>query len=449
MVKLFAVAPEIEINNHLFSLLAFIKQKYSDRSIILVLVESWYSLLKNSDEIKEFVDDIFPLTEKIISSGYDVIVFQNTNYQKIKADIERGIWNDNIVKLFLPKAFYLTESNAFRNEKTNYFTFSPFQDTQRFFFLFNNGSSIKKQLCIRYLNNGDLTNPLFMSVHNCYSYQSYSHENQCEKMCSIIDILSNEFFINKKRIVVLIPKSCNEYMSFLRMRFKTDLREDDKYVARLNIPGTHFYVKVVYEHNNGLLPFINFVLVDIKNNSSQLDSIIYRDRLELIKENKTYIMQLENYKNLVNEVIREQPCLSDQELHEITNHFIAIFSMLFLRIKSGNNGVGNVLKRRVKALAVFIKYYVKSYNPLANIESIAEEIKQLYGYCADSAEVIAEFKYIYSSVCEVMERNINSLPKLIDLYSCEELIATFGIPKEEFGYRHMILKRNYPFVERI
>lgn len=395
-------------------------------------------------ELRKYVERIIPFTEEIITSG-DVIFLSNSNYKKIERDIERGAIEDKIIQLFFPESFFLTESNVFRNEKSSFFTFSPFQDTQRFFSLLHDGSSIKKQLCIRYVNKGDFTNPLFMSIHKCFSFQQYSFVNQCNNICSVIDFLSKEYLIEKNKIVVRIPKTCKEYLRPMIKLFKVNMCNDETCVARLDIPGTHYYVKILYDHNNGFLPFANFVLVDIKNNLSKLDSIIFQDRLELIKEKKTYIMQLDRYKKLVDEVIRDQPRLLDQELHEVTNHYITIFSLLYMQINSSNKGVGSELKRRVKAFVVFVKYYVTEYDPFKNIESVAEEVKKLYGFDSDSREIITAFRKIYSLVSETMEKNIRNLPKIKDVYSIEELSASFGIPKEQFGYRHIGLTDNYPF----
>ena len=341
MTRLIFVDTGKEINQDVMSLMAFLVETYSDRQILLALEEALYNSL--TKEFKKSSYLIVPFTEKLISSGDEVVVFQNSNYDKIKRDIARGAINDKIVKLFMPDAFFLTESNIFRNETSSYFTFSPFQDTQRFFSSLSDGSSIKRQLCIRYINKGDLTNPLFMSVHICYSYQRYSYENQWKNICFVIDILSNEYLIEKNRILIRYHKSCKAYIQPQMEEYKTEMCDDDNFVAHLNIPGTHFYVKVFYEHDNGLLPFVNFVLVDIRNNLSKLDSIIYQDRLELIKESKTYIMELDRYKRLVEEVTRNQPQLLNQELHELTNHFIAIFSLLYMRIKGSNKGVENIM----------------------------------------------------------------------------------------------------------
>lgn len=445
MAKLYIVYTGKVITQELLSLMTYLKEKFVDKTIVLTLVNSLDDSLYKSGELNKWVAKTVPFTEDILTSGHEVIVLQNSNYKKIQRDIGSGALSDRVVRLFSPEAFFLTESDVFRNEKGNYFTFSPFQDTQPFYSLLNCGSSIKKQLCVRYINKGDLSNPLFMSVHSCYSYQRYMFENQCEKMCSVIDTLSKEYLIDKKRIVVRFPKTCNEYMQLLQQKYKTDMRDDEKYVAHLDIPGKHFYVKVVYEHDNGLIPFANFVLVDVGNNTSKLDSIIFQDRLELIKENKTYIMQLDRYKGLVDEVCRNQPYLSNQQLHELTNHFIAIFSLLYMNIRGSNKGVGNELRRKVKALVVFLKYYVTDYNPFNNIGAVAEEVKRLYGFDSDSTAVITDFKNIYSLVSEVMAKNISNLPQLQEKYTSEELSATFGIPKEEFGNRHAISRKNYPF----
>lgn len=431
-----------EINKDILSLLYFAKKKYTDKTIVFVMMHPADMLL---NEIRKRVDQIVPFKEEIIASKNDVVVLQNANFKKIKSDLEKGVMENNIIKLFTPDAFYLTESDVFRNDNTSFFTFSPFQDTQPLFSLLHVGSSIKKQLCIRYINSGDLTNPLFMPVHQCFSYQHYLLMNQCNTICSVIDTLSREYKIDKDRVTVIFPECCKEYLSPLRKKFKSQERRDGMLTAHLDIPGVHYYVKVTYEHENGVLPFANFVLVDVKNNASKLDSILFQDRLELIKEKKQYIMQLQRYQRLVEEVLRDQPCLLDQQLHEISNHYITIITLLCMNIKAGNKGVGSELKRKVKALAIFVKYYVVGYDPLKNLAAVAEEVMCLLGLDYDNTEVIKEFLKTYKSVSEVMEKNIGELSKMIDIYTDKELAATFGIPKEYFGYRRVCYADNYSF----
>ena len=70
----------------------------------------------------------------------------------------------------------------------------------------------------------------------------------------------------------------------------------------------------------------------------------------------------------------------------------------------------------------------------------------MYGFDSDCTEVISEFMHMYTSVNKVMEKNISKLERLKDMYSYEELITSFGIPKEEFGYRHTYFSDNYPFI---
>lgn len=57
-----------------------------------------------------------------------------------------------ILDCFRGVADSLEESSRYRGGKENFFTFSPFQDTENLFLSGEERQTIKRQLCIRYIN---------------------------------------------------------------------------------------------------------------------------------------------------------------------------------------------------------------------------------------------------------------------------------------------------------
>lgn len=362
----------------------------------------------------------------------NAIIIENNDFEIFSSHLKTGFYEDTVIKLFWKNCFLLTESSRYRKNEPSYFTFSPFQDTQKYFLNFSVGKSIKKQLCIRYINKLDLTNPRNMNVHYCYSFQNYEYMNQSNIILDVVNALVNEFHLQKEKVEIHIPDSCLYLKSTYENAYITVIRPDAECEANLDLPGIHRYIYVCYRYYGQRLFFVNFVLVNIRGEYSKLDSIIYQERLGVLSEGVRYIMQQKKYKNLV-KLISGKNKMKQRALHELGNHLITIFTLYDLGIRASNKGVGNELRRKIKSLLILQKYYYPESDAIKNIYLVSDEVKKIFGLLTINNEVTNDFIKEYKKISEKLNENLERYNKHKEKYSISQAITSLGIPKEEFG----------------
>lgn len=178
-----------------------------------------------------------------------------------------------VLNVFSSVADRLEESSRYRGNKGNYFTFSPFQDTEQFFLNREKRQTVKRQLCIRYINKLDLTHPLAMNVQYCDTIQNYQIKNHCDTIVNILDILVQEFNLNQDKIIISAPQISKEYLTPIEKMYPVKYKESALMRAKLNIEGEHYYLKVGYRCDNRKIYFIHFVLVCFDKTKSQLSEM--------------------------------------------------------------------------------------------------------------------------------------------------------------------------------
>lgn len=346
-----------------------------------------------------------------------------------------------VLNRFRGVADSLEESRRYRGGKENFFTFSPFQDTEKLFLCEDKRQTIKRQLCIRYVNKLDLTHPLAMNVQYCDTIQNYQFKNHSDTIINILNSLVDEFCLEPDKLAITAPDICRSYLAQIEKKYPVKYKDSTLMRAKLNIDGDHYYLKVGYRCGQRKIYFIHFVLVSFDNTKSQLDSIIFEDRLALITESVDYIFDTEKYRALANLV--SGTGLSPLGIHEIANHYLCIYTIMSLGVRPGNKGAASELKRKIKSLFILYRYYYPNLDPIAHAYEIADSVRLACELEDFDSEIVDIFLRTYRSIEAELANNLVRYKK--SAYSQEEAFSTLGIPKEEFGYRRKVLQLQYHF----
>lgn len=318
----------------------------------------------------------------------------------------------------------------------NYFTFSPFQDTQDNFIRNRQAKNelfLKKQLCIRYINKLDLTNPLCLNIQVNYTFQNYQIMNQMKNIEEILKTVTRAMGVSFSDIYIEVPSGLASYFSGYSgsISFIKNARE-----ANLPISGSHIYLRVFIKYNRQNVVFGNFVLVNIGGGKSQLDSIFYQERMGMIKERVKFIFMRNKYSCFVGKL--SKVVTKNSSIHRIMNDFITINTLFRIGVVPKSKGVGSELKRKIKNLVVYVKYY-------CNMS--VDQLLDLYEEFVDHFHLESKhFKEIAAALKNLEIQQQSAIKKFLSSDKPNSFAHdTYGIPNEYFGFREKITKTDYSF----
>lgn len=345
----------------------------------------------------------------------------------------------NLQSLLTDAVFLNTiAASPLQREEESYFTFSPFQDTDKNFIeksIF--GLSIKRQVTLRYINSLDLTNPLALNLQDTVAIQDYQITNQSFNIIKIIKKISSIYKLNEDSIILEMPLGTESSYRCLN-NFFGQVNFKENLVANLPLGGEHKYIRVRYLWKGGTVVIGRFVLVNILvNGDAQLDSIFYPERLNMIFENKNYIFEQEKYSLIVTQ-LRKYDSLTSVSIHIVMNHLLVIVKMAEMKIRPSAKGVGNEMRRKIKSLLIFDHYYLDSQLDLFKYFKLVNRYLFYNKVSLESVftEISASTNRINKSISQLDKSSIDSL---------ENYISTYGVPREEFGFRMKVDVSEYMF----
>lgn len=324
----------------------------------------------------------------------------------------------------------LSESPLLRND-TNYFTFSPFLDTESNFKTLakSNDIYVKYQRTIRKINALNLTNPLNMNFQVTYSVQRYKRLNQLTFINELIESIRGAFFpeISKDDIEITYPDILHSYFLQTRSPFTlNEVKTTDRYRCKLDIPGSHIYIKVRMKYKTGSINVVDFVLVDYQKEDflSQLDSIWVEDLIDLLRENQRFIFDENKYSEEKNVVSRYTTDPRDQ--HIIINDIRIVLKLISLGVIPGSKGINSEVKRKIRKLYFYYYFYV-SFNSIELINIIQD-----IGLCEQYSDSVID---LFIKNIQQTESNYKKAVKTLKKKKMnrEEAQSSLGIPNEYYG----------------
>lgn len=323
----------------------------------------------------------------------------------------------------------MKESPLLRQDES-YFTFSPFQDTQKNFsaLKLSDHLYIKKQRTIRKLDSLNLTNPLNMNYQVTYAIQNYRIQNQLPIIVNLIEIIRTKFFpfISQNDIEITYPDTLDGFFNGLTQNYKlNEVPMSERYFSNLGLDGNHYYIKVRMAHNNGSINVVDFVLVNFQQNyMSQLDSIWVEDLIDLLHEKARYIFDEKKYKDIKKIVSNYTAVPRDQ--HVILNDLRVIFKMMDLGVYPAAKGINSEIKRKIRKLYFYYFYYVdKNINKLS-------DIVLAFGKEIDASDF--DIKIFLEELVKI-DKNYKSSTKSVQKKNIPREVAqsSYGIPNEYYG----------------
>lgn len=160
------------------------------------------------------------------------------------------------------------------------------------------------QPCVRSLESYKLKyNPIVSNFQELLSIFSYKHR-KISYYINLFDELNKKFLsLEKNRLYWQVQSTNSEVKKALRQNDFYNIIDSKSEQLRCDLPeitDNAFYLKVLYEYRNGLVPICNFVLIDQDKDSSRLDCAIFLDRLHFIINQKENVYDTELYSGLVN-----------------------------------------------------------------------------------------------------------------------------------------------------
>ena len=128
----------------------------------------------------------------------------------------------------------------------------------------------------------------------------------------------------------------------------------------------------------------------------------------------------------------------NSSIHRIMNDFITINTLFRIGVVPKSKGVGSELKRKIKNLVVYVKYYCNmSVNQLLD----------LYEEFVDHFHLESKhFKEIAAALKNFEIQQQSAIKKFLSSDKPNSFAHdTYGIPNEYFGFREKITKTDYSF----
>ncbi|MBW7650710.1 alanine--tRNA ligase-related protein [Anoxybacillus sp. ST4] len=159
------------------------------------------------------------------------------------------------------------------------------------------------QPCVRSLESYKLKyNPIVSNFQELLSIFSYKHRKISDYV-SLFDELNKTFLsLEKNNIYWQVESTNSEVKKALRQNDFYNIIDCKSEQLRCHLPDitqSAFYLKVLYEYRNGLVPICNFVLIDQEQDCCRLDCAIFLERLHFIMNQQDHVYDTELYSSLV------------------------------------------------------------------------------------------------------------------------------------------------------
>ncbi|USS90268.1 hypothetical protein [Fructilactobacillus carniphilus] len=343
----------------------------------------------------------------------------------------------------------LPASPVFRNDEKGFFTYSPYLDTVTNFTQTNTAKLVfKAQTCVRYLNNEQKLNldcPLSLNCQVQYAFQQYEQCNQTANMRRVIRGLMQTYGLKSEQIFVEAPRFLKNYLQELQ-EFRIKFVDAD-FTADLHNGAKNVYVKFYYYYFEMPCVFCNFALVNLNEDlgTSQLDSIVFQERLNMIKDQVPYPFARPEYQvcRLFLQEIIQQSRLNQLQIHRLLNDVLAIVSLAANEVPLTAKGAGSEFRRKVKHLCLYFEFYCGGLPPVVDLLTLIEKMAVIQGLSLGSLTKLAG----YLSTCEQQIQKFRAQygETEVSTATAAKLHQSKGVPLEVFGYRQPVRNDIYYF----
>lgn len=321
--------------------------------------------------------------------------------------MEKITYKEQLLAVF--NAQVLPESNLIRDDK-NLFTFSPIQDELTNFKLETKGVFYKEQTCFRQVYPANLINPLATPCQPLISLFSFQKIDFTEIINTFISAFLSKF-IQKNDIYVIIPDIPVIRQPFSKITDNIIPIEKKRLYCNIPLDGEHYYIKICVKYYDGLVTLMNFVLVNyLQGKFSQLDSVFFPLRLDMIKEKMKSIYESRNYHNCY------QKIYEIVQNHELTHFYVSQFEALSTLInkigKSSSHKHGYVLKKLAREI------FLESDCNDVPLNTLLETYPQMKD----------ELTKLYSDYSANIDRAIHRIQKSKVELSAKYAYETLGLP---------------------
>ena len=318
--------------------------------------------------------------------------------------MEKNFYVNDLRQIF--KAKVIPPSPLIRKDG-NLFTFSPIQDELEFFQESEQGIYYKEQVCFR---NAYPRNPISTPCQTLISLFSFHKTNYGH----IIDSFITKFlskWIQFDDIYIICPKISDVLGQMYNVTNRVIEIDESRLRCDVPLSGNHYYIKICVKFHSGLVTLMNFVLIDFHEGfQSQLDSVFFPLRLDMVRENAKSIYECRKYLPIYNKLY------TITQNHELT-HFLfsqlEAITVLYSEIGTfGNHKHSYALKKLARE--IFLECNLHNI-PLSEV---------LYEFPEIETELIKRYKEYSVN----LKKAINKIKKSKEKISAEYAYETLGVP---------------------
>lgn len=286
--------------------------------------------------------------------------------------------NEKIKSFLMNENYKEYNSNPlFLGDTEPFFTFSPFLSAQPNFYDKKRDNFFITQECFRY-NKIEMieTSPLSVPYQNLTGFY---HTNPVS-IKEVVIKLKNLFTylgLDLNNIYVTVNEDHTDNVKLVKDIFPNTIpfvREDMK--AR-NIPYTTnaYYLRFSYLYKKGVVGLSNIVLLNQEGEFSEIDGLIFNDRILFISENLSSVFETEYYTK-TKSLLLEEYKFSDS-IYTVLSNALAALKLVESGCIIGNNNSGHILKKIVKDAAMAHSTLIKNNDSPISYADVKKMIEQL------------------------------------------------------------------------
>jgi|GEM_PF-3787879 hypothetical protein len=326
-----------------------------------------------------------------------------------------------IVNFFVDKGFKFSEGFPLvRSKNKHSYNFSPIINLLEKYINKDSNKEIYIQNCYRDIYPQQLYNPFAQTVNRVVSIHSYNEETTIYELQNLIIEFLSEMEIDLGNVYFLVPDLSDFHQHLHREKNILYLRNNSSRLkCKLPLYGEHYYYRILYHYNNGMITLANFVLVNYKcNGKFSIDSVIYPNRLEMIINRDDSIKY-----NFSKALISQIDLLSKPSQNLILGNMFGIMCFLSENVGMSSKSTGYIVKKLFKQ--ILDELYTNSKLDQSYINLIVAEFRK-------------EYQNDFSTAVENYIKNIvNKKSKYFNntlLTNKEYLETTMGISKRVIDF---------------
>lgn len=297
-----------------------------------------------------------------------------------------------------------------------FFTFSPLLNVQE---NFTNSGNIKKlsvkQLCMRNIDTRKvLFDPLATEMQLLYGVYSFEMLKISHYFSMISEILIDNFKLDKEKIYIVLNKD-NNVLKEMVATLKFNILEADPKQLVCNIPGienTH-YIKILYKYKDGVLPLVNFVLIDQEGVFSKLDGIIFYERLLFVLESKNSIFETNLYKQLRDKIKILFGNMNENEVNMVSLAIRSSIALMMLGLEPSPKLAGYSVRKNLRDVFSFLSS--------KNLKLSLSDVREIVEVCISTMKFYDSFflteiteEHIYKTIYSEYNSYIYNVDQKID-----------------------------------